>query len=66
MKTGWERKARSPQGKLIQPARSEVKEQTKFVKEQPKAAKVRTIKVEETGQIPINADLPGPEQSEAP
>lgn len=65
LKTGWERIPRNAHGKLIRPAKSELKEEPKFVREQPQAAKVRTIKVEKAGQTPTSTDAPGPDQSDA-
>jgi len=50
LKTGWERRPRDADGKLIQPARSEITQETKVASA---AANIHTIKVEEVGQIPL-------------
>ncbi|KAK4696648.1 hypothetical protein P7C71_g1288, partial [Lecanoromycetidae sp. Uapishka_2] len=53
LKTGWERKPRDADGRLIQPARSEMHQETKTVSG---AQTVHTVKVEEVAQIPLADD----------
>ena len=56
LKTGWKRKPRDAHGKIIQPVRSETKQQAK-------AAVVQTIKVEETTPVPtttVSLSMAGP------
>jgi len=49
LKTGWERKPRDKEGKLVQHARSDIKEESK-------PAKIKTITVEKTNPTPTSDD----------
>lgn len=53
LKTGWERKQRDEQGRIVQPARSDVKEDRKGHQDSNPSTDAQILKVEETTQAPL-------------